>query len=178
MSAAELIVVTGPPGAGKSTVAQLLAEEFPRSALVSGDAFFAFVSGGWVAPWLPEAQQQNEVVLQAAASAAARFATGRYTVVYDGVVGPWFLPTFSAATGLDGLSYVVLLPPERHCLERVAGRSGHGFRDADATRRMYRQFAEADVAERHVLRDPAGPPAAVARSIRDRLQDGVLRWER
>ena len=64
----ELIVVTGPPGAGKSTVARVLADRFPRSALVTGDSFFAFVSGGWVAPWLPEAHEQNDVVLRAAAS--------------------------------------------------------------------------------------------------------------
>src|SRR4051812_50171020 len=96
-SVAELIVVTGPPGAGKSTVAQVLTREFPRSALVSGDAFFAFVSGGWVEPWLPDARQQNEVVLRAAASAAGRFVAGGDTGGFDGVVGPWFLPRFSGA---------------------------------------------------------------------------------
>ena len=35
-----LLVVTGPPGAGKSSVAQALAEKFERSVLVEGDAFF------------------------------------------------------------------------------------------------------------------------------------------
>ena len=173
---ADLIVVSGPPGAGKSTVARLLAERFPASALVTGDDFFAYVARSWIEPWRPEARQQNEVVLQAAASAAGRFAAGGYTVVYDGVVGPWFLPLFAAATGLDALSYVVLLPPEQECLARVAGRSGHGFTDADATRAMHRQFAEGDVAERHVLREPTGPPSSVAESIASRLDEGSLRY--
>ena len=173
---AELIVVTGPPGAGKSSVAQLLVEGFPRSALVRGDDFFGYVSAGWIAPWLPEAHEQNDVVLEAAASAAGRFAAGGYTVVYDGVVGPWFLPVFAAATGLGALSYVVLLPSEAACLVRVAGRSGHGFTDPDATRRMHRQFAQADVAPRYVLTDVDGPPSAVAAAIRQRWDEGALRY--
>ncbi len=173
---ADLIVVTGPPGAGKSTVAKLLVEDFPRSALVRGDDFFGYVSTGAIAPWLPEAHQQNDVVLEAAASAAGRFAAGGYTVVYDGVVGPWFLPTFAAATGLGTLAYVMLLPSETECLARVAGRSGHGFTDADAARRMHREFATAEVQERHVLRDADGKPADVAAEILERRARGQLRY--
>ena len=95
-------------------------------------------------------------------------------MVYDGVVGPWFLPAFATATGLPWLSYLLLLPPEEVCLHRVATRTGHGFTDEEATRRMYRQFAAADVDERHVLRDPRGSPAAVAAEIRERLDGGLL----
>jgi cytidylate kinase len=172
-----LIVVTGPPGAGKSTVAEELAAGLPRSALVRGDDFFGYVRGGRIDPWLAEAHEQNEVVLQAAAAAAGRFAIGGVAVVYDGVVGPWFLGAFAAATGLAALSYVVLLPTEPVCLARVAGRTGHGFTDADAARRMHREFAAAEVAPRHLLADPSGPPPAVAEVIRQRWEQGALRWE-
>jgi len=41
-----LLVVTGPPGAGKSTVARLVTDRFEPSALVEGDAFFAFLARG------------------------------------------------------------------------------------------------------------------------------------
>ncbi len=170
-------MVSGPPGAGKSTVARLLADGFPRSALVRGDDFFAFVAAGWVEPWLPEAHEQNTVVIEAAAAAAGRLAVGGYQVVYDGVVGPWLLPAFATATGLDHVSYVVLLPPEEECLARVAGRTGHGFTDPDATRHMHRQFAAAEVAHRHVLAGEAGTPSAVAAWIRERLDAGALRYE-
>lgn len=119
---ASLLVVTGPPGAGKSTVARVLAERFDPSVLVEGDAFFAFLARGAIPPWLPESNEQNEIVTTAAASAAGRYSAGGYTTVYDGVVGPWFLPTFVAATGLNRLDYVVLQPSVERCLDRVATR--------------------------------------------------------
>jgi predicted ABC-type ATPase len=162
---AELIVVTGPPGAGKSTVGRVLADGFDSSALVVGDDFFGFLARGAIAPWLPEADGQNEAVLHAAAAAAGRL-TERCTVVYDGVLGPWHLSGFLAATGLRELHYVVLLPSIERCLHRVATRVGHGFTDAPAAEHMYGEFARADLDDRHVLREPPGDPEAIASMVR------------
>jgi energy-coupling factor transporter ATP-binding protein EcfA2 len=50
---ADLIVVTGPPGAGKTTVTRALSGLFKPSALVAGDQFFAFIDQGYIAPWTP-----------------------------------------------------------------------------------------------------------------------------
>jgi cytidylate kinase len=165
----DLIVLTGPPGAGKSTVARVLAARFASSALVPGDDFFAFLVRGAVLPWLPEAHAQNEVVLASAARAEGTLAAGGYTVVYDGVVGPWFVDAFTAATGLSRIQYVVLLPSEDQCLARVATRTGHGFTDAAATRHMYRAFADADLDQRHLVRLPSDDPEVTAGLILDRL---------
>jgi adenylate kinase family enzyme len=171
---ADLIVVTGPPGAGKTTVAQALSSLFEPSALVAGDQFFAFIDQGYIAPWIAAAHRQNEIVIGAAAAAAGRLATGGYTVIYDGVIGPWFLETFGAATGLASLHYAILLPPEELCLERVRSRAGHGFRDLEAARHMYKEFAAAEADPRNMVVSTEAP-AVLASRLRHLVREGTLR---
>jgi predicted ABC-type ATPase len=175
-AAARLIVVTGPAGAGKSSVAQILVDRFDPSVLVEGDEFFRFLRHGAIEPWLREANRQNEVVTRAAATAAGRYADGGYTTVYDGVVGAWFLPTFLEATQLDQLDYVVLLPTLERCLDRVRTRTDHGFRDEDATRHIHGTFVRADIAPRHVMADPSNDARVTASEIIQGLRAGRFRY--
>jgi hypothetical protein len=93
--------------------------------------------------------------------------------VYDGVVGPWLLPTFAAATGLERLDYAVLLPSVEVCVQRVATRPDHGFTDEAATRKMHAEFVRAGVDE-HVLLDPPGDVTAVAGLIESAREAGEL----
>jgi predicted ABC-type ATPase len=171
-----LLVVTGPPGAGKSTVARILADSFESSVLVEGDAFFGFVIQGAISPWLPESNDQNQIVTEAAASAAGRYAAGGYVTIYDGVVGPWSLPTFATATGLASLDYAVLLPSVERCVERVGTRDDHGFADVGATRKMHQEFAQANVDRRHVLLDPPDRAEDVAARILGARSGGALEY--
>ncbi len=157
-------------------MARLLVERFERSVLVEGDAFFGFVSQGWVEPWLPESDEQNDVVIRAAAAAAGRFASGGYATVYDGVVGPWFLRTFTEATGLGGLAYVMLLPPVERCLHQVASRVDHPFTDEAATRKMHQEFSLAAIDPRHVFTEVPDRPDAVVDLVVAALADGSLTY--
>lgn len=62
------------------------------------------------------------------------------------------------------------------CVDHVANRLGHGFPDEEATRHMYRQFAQADIDQRHVLADLPASPTETAAEIARRIQAGRLRY--
>jgi cytidylate kinase len=170
----ELVVVTGPPGAGKTSVAERLATMRTASALVPGDTFFAMIKNGYVPPWLPEARRQNEVIIEAAAAAASRLSEISF-VVFEGIVGPWFLPAFVRAAQPADVHYVVLLPPLRICIERVRSRGDHGFSDLAVADDMYRQFLDATIDARHLIIEPDAPPAQLAELIIGKMNDGSLR---
>ena len=171
----DLIVVTGPPGAGKTTVSRVLSGMFEASARVAGDEFFAFIDQGYLAPWTPAAHRQNEVVVSAAAAAAGRLAAGGYTVIYDGVIGPWLVDAFGRAAGVTRLHYALLLPPEQVCLHRVASRVGHGFTDLDAAQHMYAEFAGAQIDSRHVVTSSSDAATSVLHLQRLIIEGSIIR---
>jgi cytidylate kinase len=173
---AHLLVVTGPPGAGKSTSGRLLAERLDPSVLVAGDHFFTFLARGHIDPWRSEAARQNDVVIEAAARAAGSYAKGGYATVFEGVVGPWYVGEFLAGTGLTELDSAILLPSLETCVERVANRAGHGFTDEAATRSLHEQFATASIDDRHVFHDPPEDPVAVAELIANAAASGRLAY--
>src|ERR1700729_1893188 len=71
MEPGELLLLTGSPGSGKTTVAPLVADHADPSVCCDLDWFFAKLRRGAIDPWLHEAHQQNRTVLGAAASAMA-----------------------------------------------------------------------------------------------------------
>lgn len=146
-----VIIVSGPPGAGKSTVSRALAGSFSRGVHLHTDDFWHAIVAGGIPPFLPESDDQNHTVVDACAAAAAAYAAGGYTTVVDGIVGPWMLDHYRDRCG-DDLHYVVLRPSRDVALARARARTAPGALVAEGpVLDLWDQFADLGELEPHAL---------------------------
>jgi predicted kinase len=174
-----VLIVSGPPGVGKTTAARLLAAGGPSpTAHLEADAFFHFIRSGYVEPWKPESKEQNEAVMRVAARAAAGYAAAGYLTIVEGVFIPgWFLEPVRDVLRGEGhdVAFAVLRAPLEVCLGRVQAREGDPPIDRAAIEQIWRSFAEMGEFERNVLEVDGQEPDEVSALLARRVSEGLLR---
>lgn len=171
----EVVILSGPPAVGKTTVAGLIAGGADKPTVhVTTDQFYRAIRTGYIAPYLPEAQGQNEVVVEAIVAAVAAYAYGGFDVVVDGIIGPWFLAPFRTLVTQHKLvaSYIVLRPALGTALQRSQARSGEDLKDPDAITGLHDAFAELGELESHVIDNSALDTHATVARVRSAIASG------
>ena len=144
MGVPSILLVTGPPGAGKTSVARELAGRFEPSVHLQTDLFYAAISRGFIPPWKVDAERQNKTVVRAAARAAAPYASAAYATFVDGVVLPWALEIYREELAKEAVEVrcAVLLPEVDEVVRRGLSRTDDHGLDETVYREMHRQFVE------------------------------------
>jgi cytidylate kinase len=138
-----VIAISGIMGAGKSTVAQLLAERLPRSAHVRGDVFRRSIVSGR-AEMTPDAESealsQLELRYRLGALVADEYAEAGFVAVYQDIVLGEHLARMPAWFRARPLFIVVLAPRPEVAADRAERRSkasGYGaWTAAELDRRL------------------------------------------
>jgi predicted kinase len=171
---AAITVVSGSPGAGKTTLTHRLAARAERGLHLESDPFYGFPAHP-IDPTTPESHAQSSAVLTSVVRAASGFSDAEYEVYVDGVVGPWWLPLLArelAPRGI-GLHYVILRVELEEALHRAATRAQST--DADAVRHMHRAFEDLGAFASHAVDTTDVPVDSLVERVAGRLAEGSFR---
>lgn len=174
-----VLLVTGVMAAGKSTVAQLVAERLPRSLHLRGDAFRRMTVSGRADPAAhgdaEEWQAQLLLRYRAAAAVADLYAEAGWTaVVQDVMVGP-ALDDALAAYRTRPLHLVVLAPAPAAVTSREQARDKSGYGRGGWTVEAMDRLLREETPQRGLWLDTTQQtPAQTADEILRRLPEAVV----
>jgi adenylate kinase family enzyme len=172
-----VLIITGPPGVGKTTTAGRLAADSERSVHLESDSFFSFIRSGYIEPWKPESHRQNEAVMRIVAAAAAGFSDAGYFTVVDGIISlRWFLEPLRDALRAAGhdVAYVVLRAPLSICTARAVDRGAGGLTEPQVIGQLWNDFADLGPLDSHAIDIEGKQTGEVAEAVMQALRSGRL----
>lgn len=115
-----IVLITGPPGAGKTTTAKALAQRFKRSALIAVDLIRNMVVCGRTHAWdhTPESRQQLQLATTNSIYLARQFDDHDFVALIDDVAFGQTLLAYEAAFKKRDFRTILLLPSGKTLAQR------------------------------------------------------------
>jgi len=174
----QIILLSGPPGAGKTSVAEALCERFDRMLFVEVDDLRHMVRAGYRHPWVADHQatEQLELGTRNAAALALQSVAMRYSVVVADVITARAAEWYRAALAVtpSRVELVTLLPTLDQTLSRHGARQ-HSL--PERSRQLHDQLTRQATAGElpGVVLDSSADPDPYATA--DRVQDAISRGQ-
>ncbi|WP_321843469.1 phosphotransferase-like protein [Paraburkholderia bannensis] len=163
----QIIVLSGPPGSGKTSVARALVPLLPQPvAWIEGDRFWKFI----VKPDARERHENFRILIRSMTAACLPFARSGFHVVLDFSVPPAMLDTLRTIVKDIPLHYVLLRPSVETCALRASGRDAGKIADYETLRGFYTLFTGEGASD--ALSDDSAAPTTLAAEIVSGLAAG------
>ncbi len=167
-----IIILSGPVGAGKSTVArEIIKTSTDPLVYIEGDKFWLFFVKGFGS----RSRFKNfKTIMSSMTAAAMPYALSGFNVLLDFTIPPWFLETAIKITSSRNvpLQYIVLMPDEKVCAERVANRQEGSIDNYALYHDLYVDFKDAKL---YTIENNLSDAATIADEIRQGILNGSFR---
>ena len=112
----DLYIITGPAGAGKSTISRKIAESKSKSVLIEGDDIYHQVVGGYVQAW----KQENhlDIFWKICIDMIDIYLSNGYTVVFNYIVNPENIKALQDKFKEYKIKFIILITDEETLLSR------------------------------------------------------------